>query len=41
MKKCLCFIIILAEPCFHALGIHTGLEALAPLAMNYIASVDE
>lgn len=41
MKKCLCLIIVFAEPCFHALGIHTGLEAIMPLAQTYLSTITE
>lgn len=41
MKKCLCALVVFLEPCFHAVGIHTGLESIAPLAMNYLVTLED
>ena len=41
MRKCLCLLVVFAEPIFHACGIHTGLESLAPLAQTYLSNVTE
>jgi len=41
MKRCLCVLLVMIEPCLHALGVHTGIEGIAPFAMNYLATQED